>query len=642
MPDNLLTRGGVLNPASVTGDVVLNTVSVYNNGTVPQQLATREDVQRPFLPPGASFDTTRQAQVGDFYLSSASPRLWSAVAVGANAARWAPQVLGAGSVNLDAAKPIDVLGTTSLIGAFGTVKLASAYTSNCLRVFRSSDNTTLDVGFVKLAMTGGIVEVLDWNAVAAFIAGTTGAVDIWYDQSGSANNVTAGEVASVTGTMAGTTTLTVSAVASGALIPGSYLSGIGVPSGLTIVSQASGTTGSTGTYVVSAVATFAGVAITAVSRPAIGINFIQGIPAVTFYSSAPDSPIYDYFMMCATGTIGNRSLSIWCAGQARPTMTAQGPVSLSSTFRIFCSNSTTNVQATMGISGNSTAMCGSSSPAVFGWITNSSQVITTWCNNRSDATGFLTGGSTNYTGFTVGGDGTAQHCQMDITALLLYNKTMTATDQTRARGSLAVVTNIPPQRADYVVVADGDSITHGTGSTYNQNRTFFERPLYASRSVEIRNIGTHGTTLAARQTNQATIWPSVYLSTARKFIVVPAIGTNDIVSNGTTGAALWTMYQSYCSYIRSLGSNVVIVAATILPRNGMSGAQNTERLAFNALVVANWASIAGALWDGASDPIMGAGAANTTLYGDGTHPTSLGYSYLAQGAASAVLPLMIQ
>lgn len=48
-----------------------------------------------------------------------------------------------------------------------------------------------------------------------------------------------------------TTTMTVTAVASGLLLPGMVLTGTGVSAGTIIVSQSTGTTGSTGTYVVS-------------------------------------------------------------------------------------------------------------------------------------------------------------------------------------------------------------------------------------------------------------------------------------------------------------------------------------------------------------------------------------------------------
>lgn len=60
-------------------------------------------------------------------------------------------------------------------------KLNPAYSGNCLRVRRSSDNTTLDVGF------NGAGE-LDTAALLAFVGSGSGFVNIWYDQSGSGNN----------------------------------------------------------------------------------------------------------------------------------------------------------------------------------------------------------------------------------------------------------------------------------------------------------------------------------------------------------------------------------------------------------------------------------------------------------------------
>lgn len=55
---------------------------------------------------------------------------------------------------------------------------------------------------------------------------------------------------SITGAISGTT-LTVSVVTTGALVPGMFLSGAGIAAGTFIVSQLTGSAGSTGTYTVS-------------------------------------------------------------------------------------------------------------------------------------------------------------------------------------------------------------------------------------------------------------------------------------------------------------------------------------------------------------------------------------------------------
>ena len=66
--------------------------------------------------------------------------------------------------------------------AYSLRKLRNAYTGNCIRVRRSSDNTELDIGFVN--------DVLDTASLLTFCGAGNGFVATWYDQSGSANNAT--------------------------------------------------------------------------------------------------------------------------------------------------------------------------------------------------------------------------------------------------------------------------------------------------------------------------------------------------------------------------------------------------------------------------------------------------------------------
>ena len=66
--------------------------------------------------------------------------------------------------------------------AYSLRKLRSAYTGNCIRVRRSSDNTELNIGFVN--------NVLDTASLLTFCGAGNGFVATWYDQSGSENNAT--------------------------------------------------------------------------------------------------------------------------------------------------------------------------------------------------------------------------------------------------------------------------------------------------------------------------------------------------------------------------------------------------------------------------------------------------------------------
>jgi hypothetical protein len=67
-------------------------------------------------------------------------------------------------------------------GAYSLRKLRSAYTGNCIRVRRSSDNTTQDIGFDG--------DELDTSALSTFCGSGNGWVVILYDQSGNARNAT--------------------------------------------------------------------------------------------------------------------------------------------------------------------------------------------------------------------------------------------------------------------------------------------------------------------------------------------------------------------------------------------------------------------------------------------------------------------
>lgn len=92
---------------------------------------------------------------------------------------------GSSSATSNTITPIAVLLLDTYSGAaaaYSLRKLRSAYTGNCIRVRRSSDNTELNIGFVN--------DVLDTASLLTFCGAGNGFVVTWYDQSGSANNAT--------------------------------------------------------------------------------------------------------------------------------------------------------------------------------------------------------------------------------------------------------------------------------------------------------------------------------------------------------------------------------------------------------------------------------------------------------------------
>ena len=72
---------------------------------------------------------------------------------------------------------------TGSAAAFSVRKLSKDYTGNCMRVRRSSDEATQDIGFDA---NGDV----DSSAIATFVGDAYGYVSIWYDQSGNGNNAT--------------------------------------------------------------------------------------------------------------------------------------------------------------------------------------------------------------------------------------------------------------------------------------------------------------------------------------------------------------------------------------------------------------------------------------------------------------------
>jgi hypothetical protein len=66
-------------------------------------------------------------------------------------------------------------------GIYGLRKLNTTYTGSLIQVRRSSDNTTLNIGFTSCGD-------LDTTALKTFVGGSSAFISIWYDQSGNGRN----------------------------------------------------------------------------------------------------------------------------------------------------------------------------------------------------------------------------------------------------------------------------------------------------------------------------------------------------------------------------------------------------------------------------------------------------------------------
>jgi hypothetical protein len=148
-----------------------------------------------------------------------------------------------------------------------------------ITAFLGDDSLTIPPGYQATAFSAGGFWVYNSGSTTsaidqvAYANNSTGAVSFGTAGSPPTSASVTGSIAvnsgststialnSVTGAISGTT-LTVSAVGTGALAPGQTLAGTGVDPATVIVSQLTGTTGSTGTYQVSVSQTVASTTIT--------------------------------------------------------------------------------------------------------------------------------------------------------------------------------------------------------------------------------------------------------------------------------------------------------------------------------------------------------------------------------------------
>lgn len=86
------------------------------------------------------------------------------------------------SFSNDTASPFLLDTYTGAIVGFSMFRLRNNYNGSCIRVLRSSDNTTLDIGFVN--------DYLDIATLLSFVGAGNGFIHTWYDQSTNARNLT--------------------------------------------------------------------------------------------------------------------------------------------------------------------------------------------------------------------------------------------------------------------------------------------------------------------------------------------------------------------------------------------------------------------------------------------------------------------
>jgi lysophospholipase L1-like esterase len=177
------------------------------------------------------------------------------------------------------------------------------------------------------------------------------------------------------------------------------------------------------------------------------------------------------------------------------------------------------------------------------------------------------------------------------------------------------------------VLIEGDSITAGTGAAagqgYAQQYVSNKNAAYACKNISV--AGSHVSDLVLRAARADSY------SRAPKTLLACLIGVNDFIGGITNTTTFLANYANYLDARRLVFGKVVV--CTILPSTSpdVGGVSfSSWRSTVNATIRTWPGSHCDAVADFAADATMGpdAAAADTLLYGDGTHPTTLGHTTL--------------
>ena len=244
------------------------------------------------------------------------------------------------------------------------------------------------------------------------------------------------------------------------------------------------------------------------------------------------------------------------------------------------------------------------------------------------------------TGFSV--NGAARSWAYDGTgvatiAASALTETLTAAFNS-PRVSATPITVVEATVGDARIVMTGDSISVGGGGGGGVgaiNRMSFPA------SVAISNLGTGSSTLAQHFSNVVAGNVSAFYQADRPCAAVIQGGTNDIGTNGTSGAVLYDNYAvPMIAILKAQGFRVLI--ATLLPRSDafISAAEQIERTEYNARVMAN-AGGADVVLNLAGDAYFGAGSSDDlSKFADKLHPTAAAQAVMAGLYQTALDPLV--
>ncbi len=181
---------------------------------------------------------------------------------------------------------------------------------------------------------------------------------------------------------------------------------------------------------------------------------------------------------------------------------------------------------------------------------------------------------------------------------------------------------------------DGDSMTADIPPQPDYPEQFADLLSVTDRYANFAVVGSQVSGMEAR----ALATYDAYYNPIRNNILLGWGGLNNLF-DGQLGADIYAEYSAYCLERKNIGFKMV---AFTLPSCDPGLADLTQRLAYNALIRANYLSFADALVDLESNSLIGTPTAylDTNYFYDGVHMTVLGNSVVASMASTAVEPFI--
>lgn len=498
---------------------------------------------------------------------------------------------------------------TSLILAVGLERIVPGYNGAAIRIQRPSDGQQQDIGFASGS------NALDMAAVSSFLGTSQGWIMKLYSQDGSGHDVTAPASTDNTPTIAvsARTSMTVSGTvylaARNIELPygpngeGNFRYFI-LPSSVTIDrSQAS---------------VFLAYRPDYSGGPFMSLYEIGNLPA----QNTPNAPAVAYgmdLMSCSSGFQG-----LTTTYTTTYTTATNSTAGASTSSQVFANN-------------NVVARC---QPTVVGLVTTPGSAPTLYL----DGVAHPSGGSVPTSvicsgGYLMAGNSTSSYYGQALYGL--YNFLGFAVYSGPVSASTAAsISNamLPRTTPSYNIVADGDSITQGTGSLYGWDTMRYLETLL-NAPADFSNIAIYGTTspTAVGHLTYPTAATStvglIYNPSYTKNIYYLAIGTNDIHGGFLNGTDTWnTQVKVALQDAKAMGFKTVV--ATILHEYNETTTASAEVNNFNALARA---AVGQPYLDGLADYDADSRLQPPNYYptytNDGTHPNDLGYQVMSTIAA---------